>query len=401
MSAELGTATTPSEAGEAILREGTQLFGTDAAAVYLFSEPRGPLNLVAHSERDPRWVGTFPQVQQVPLDSDLPLALAARSRQIVSASSPEEAQARFPSLRGMAERGVPLTFVDAPMVVGDRLVGVLVVAFTKPRRFSEEELGWTSTLAQDCAMALDRTLLFETEQRARIEAQRANRAKDDFLTSVSEALRAPLTSIRAGVQLLGGRTGSRARCAEGLDMISGGLRAESRLVDGLIDLSHIVARELRMERKPVDLARLVRSCMDELRARARDKGVDLAARSRARATVLGDRDRLRQVICQLVTNAIRFTPRGGHVLVEMETGDRRAIVRVKDDGKGISPGELPHVFEAFRDPERATMDHDGLGISLAIAKYVADEHDGALRIESPGEGRGATGTLELPLANLA
>jgi signal transduction histidine kinase len=395
MSTALAAATTTSEVGRVILHEGVTAFEGTMAAVYLASEPGGPLRIASHTGLETLLSTLGRDVEEIPFESDLPPAVVARARKLVSSASEEEFKTMFPS--DYLARGMPSVFVGAPMIAGDRLIGVLAVGFSKPHRLSAEDRRWANALAQDCALAIERALLFENQRRARIETQIASRAKDEFLAAVSRALRAPLTTIAMGAQVLRRRRAGRTRCTKGLDLIARGVKVESRLVDGLIDLSRITAHELHFERRPVDLARLVRSRTDELREVATRKGLELTLGRHPEANVFGDEPRLEQVIGELVGNAIQFTPRGGHVRVEMEAAERRALVRVQDDGQGIAPDALPHVFEPFR--VEGSSDQPQLGIGLSIARYVANEHGGAVRVDSAGKGRGTTSTLELPLAS--
>jgi signal transduction histidine kinase len=396
MSTALAAATTTSEVGRIILHEGVTAFEGNMAAVYLVSEPGGPLRIATHTGLEKLFSTMGRDVEEIPFDGDLPPAVVARTRRLVSSGNEEEFKTMFPS--DYLARGIPPVLVCAPMLAGDRLIGVLAVGFSKPHRFSAEDRGWANALAQDCGLAIERTLLFENQRRARIETQVASRAKDDFLAAVSRALRAPLTTITMGAHVLRTRSTGRTRCTQGLDLIAKGVKVESRLVDGLIDLSRMTAHELHFERRPVDLARLVRSRTDELREVATRKGLELTRGPHPKANVLGDEPRLKQVVGELVGNAIEFTPRGGHVRVQMEADERRALVRVQDDGEGIAPDALPHVFEPFRGVEDSS-DRPQLGIGLSIARYVANEHGGAVRIDSAGKGRGTTATLELPLAS--
>jgi signal transduction histidine kinase len=401
LSVALGEAATTGEVAHAILHEGVATLGVDGASVYLASEtPEGPLRRIGFIARDARIGEVLQQTfNVVPMDSGFPVAAAARTKEIVSASNARDAIARFPALRDLVTRGLPPDFICAPMLIGPRLVGVLVISRANARGFSSEEQRAALGIAQDCATAMDRAQVLERERSARIAAQAAVRAKDEFLVAVSDSLNAPLPSILKGTKALRDRSHKRGgfHHGDGLDMIESGVHLASQLVESLIDLSRIVAHELRTDMKPVDLGRLVRSCTDELRESAATRGVDLAAQVNVGATVSGDIDRLRQAIHHLVANAIHFTQPGGHVRVEMDAGNRTAVVRVNDDGKGIPKEELSHVFDAFGRGEQLGGGK-GLGIHLAIAKHVADAHRGAIRLDSEGQGRGTTATLELPLA---
>jgi signal transduction histidine kinase len=403
MSAALGAATSTCNVVDVILHQGLAGFDAIAAAVFLTSDSRGPLRLVGHKASTPRVAELMQSYKTLPADSDFPAAVAARERKVIHSSDRRESDSKFPSLRELVAQGFPAAFLFAPMLVGDRLAGVLGVSFAGTRPFDAEYLGWADTLARDCGMALERTVLLAEETRTRIEAQRASRAKDEFLATVSRALRAPLVAITEGARALRagrGGQGDRERFGEALDRMGCGVQAESRVVDGLLALSQIAAHELRVDRRPVDLVRLVRSCTNALEEKAASSGVHLNTQLQGKATVTGDAGRLEEVVSQLITNALRFTRRGGHVSVETDAGENRAFVRVRDDGEGIAPEVLPHVFEPFYRTERRSS-RAGLGIGLAIAKYVAGEHGGALRLDSAGTGHGTTSTLELPLAQPA
>jgi signal transduction histidine kinase len=396
MSAALAAATSTYGAAEVIVNDGLSVLEGTAAAVFLTSGGGESLQLLAHNAHDPRVAELMRRFATVPFDSELPAATAARERKVIHSGDRKECERKFPSLHDLVASGLPPTFLCAPMLVGDRLAGVLTMSFAEARRFDHDELNWAGALGRDCGMAIERTILFENERRTRIEAQTASRAKDEFLATVSHALQAPLSTITEGARELGEDRRNRTRRSEALDRMASGVQAESRIVDGLLALSHIAAQELRVERRPLDLVRVVRSCTDALRQRAATGGVELKARLRGRVNVIGDVDQLGQVVGQLIGNALQFTRRGGHVNVDVEAVDHRARLRVSDDGQGIAPDVLPHVFEPFRRAERRA-DGGGLGIGLAIAQYVAHQHGGAIKIDSAGDGRGTTSTLELPL----
>jgi signal transduction histidine kinase len=245
-------------------------------------------------------------------------------------------------------------------------------------------------------MAIDRAQLLEREREARMVAEAACRAKDAFFATVSDALHEPLPSILAGARELQERGADRERRSRALDVIERGLLTEMVLVDSLLDLAHLAAHELRMGQKPVDLSRLVRTCVNDQRKTARGRGVRLTASPRIEARVAGDVEPLRHAISDLVANAIQFTPRGGHVRVELETRDGTGVLRVRDGGPGIPDEELERVFEAFRMGSELGGG-SRLGIHLAIAKYVADHHHGAIHFDREREAPGTTVTLELPL----
>jgi signal transduction histidine kinase len=399
MSAGLGEATTPREVADVILRHGLTAFETEAAAVYILEDgPDGRvLRLLAHVERDPRLLRFLPPFEAVAIDSELPPAIAARTRSTVSAGSRQEAATRYPALEPLLLQGLPPAFLCAPMLIEERLIGVLAGAYADEDQYRAVDMAWSLGLARECALAIDRTRMLESVRRARVQAEAASHAKDEFVATVSRALREPLTAIERGAQSMKECAVARRRWDEGIDAISIGLQNEQRVVDDILDLSRIVASDLPIRKGPVDFTRVVRACLDEARSTASEAGVSLTQGVRARrAMVFGDGERLRRIVCELLANAIRSTPSSGHVRLDLETSGGSARVRVSDDGRGIASTDLPHIFEPFYRTSRQRRS-TRLGVGLAIAKHVADRHGGSLFAASAGEGRGAAFTLELPL----
>jgi signal transduction histidine kinase len=400
VSAALGAATTTTEVGEVTLRDGLEALEADTTAIYLL-EHRGNgavLRRIVRSARNPELGRLIAPFDEIPLEADLPVAIAARTRRAAFAGDRAQAVARFPALAPLMERGLPPAFACVPMIVGEQLVGVLVAAFARERQLTVRDLGWLRTLVQDCAIAMDRSRILESMKRGRVEAQAAGRAKDEFLAAVSRALRAPLASIGDGVRRLSPCAEvSRPERALGLAMVAEGAHAELRLVDDLVDISRSAAGDLAIHKTPVDLVSLVRSAAGEARERASEAQLELSAEiAPGEACVMGDERRLRRVVGELLANAVHFTAPGGHLHLRMAVHGDLAVVGITDDGKGIAPSDLPHVFEPFRRGE-SVRGGERTGIGLSIAKYVADEHGGSIRVDSEGEGRGTTSTLELPL----
>src|SRR5262245_3131515 len=250
-------------------------------------------------------------------------------------------------------------------------------------------------------MERERSLAMTEE--ARREAEQASRAKDAFLATVSHELRAPLTPILAWADMLheGALGGEQSSAA--LSAIRRNARAQARLIDDLLDVSRIVSGEWRVALRPVELAPVLCAAIDVVRPVAEAKGVALAATlPREPVIVRADPERFQQVVWNLASNAVKFTPRGGHVAVTLERSDGRARITVRDTGEGISPEFVPHVFEPFRQADgSSTRRHGGLGLGLAIARSLVERHRGTVRADSPVEGLGATFTVELPLLEVA
>ncbi len=239
--------------------------------------------------------------------------------------------------------------------------------------------------------------LLVREQQARADAERASRTKDEFLATLSHELRTPLGAISGWVNLLR-QGGSSEDLQEGLRVIDRNTRVQTQLVEDLLDMSRIVSGKLRLDVQEVDLQRVIGVAMETVAPSAAAKGVELQRILDPKSPpVSGDPARLQQVIWNLLSNAIRFTPRGGRVRVQLERVNSHLELSVCDNGCGIAPDLLPHVFERFRQGDSSTTrQHGGLGLGLAIARHLVELHGGSIRAESAGEGSGATFLVCLP-----
>jgi signal transduction histidine kinase/CheY-like chemotaxis protein len=249
----------------------------------------------------------------------------------------------------------------------------------------------------------ERERLLASERAARADAEAANRIKDEFLATVSHELRTPLNAVLGWTRMLraGGLDAELAERA--LETIERNADAQARLIDDLLDVSRIISGKVRLEMMPVDPASFVEAAVVAHLPAAEAKGVRVEASAVPGAGVVrGDPERLQQVVWNLVSNAIKFTPRGGRVEVRVARADARVEITVADTGKGIAPEFLPHVFDRFRQADATTTRrHRGLGLGLAIVRHLVELHGGEVRAESEGEGRGATFTVELPAQILA
>ncbi|MBY0232241.1 MAG: response regulator [Gemmataceae bacterium] len=239
-------------------------------------------------------------------------------------------------------------------------------------------------------------------QKAQEEAERANRVKDDFLATLSHELRTPLNALLGWTHLLRSGKLDAATTARGLEVLDRNTRAQAQLIDDLLDVSRIVTGKLRIESKPVDLAGVLQAALDTVRPAAGAKGVALSLRAEGPCLTTGDAMRLQQVAWNLLSNAVKFTPRGGRVEAGIQRVGTWWELRVRDDGSGIDPDLLPHVFERFRQGDSSTTrQHGGLGLGLAIVRHLVELHGGTVSAESDGEGRGAAFRVLLPVAAVA
>jgi len=245
----------------------------------------------------------------------------------------------------------------------------------------------------------ERTRLFELESIARREAEQASRLRDEFLATVSHELRTPLTSILGWVQML--RVGGLppAKRDRALETIERNARAQAQLIEDLLDVSSIIAGKLRIEFAAVDVQSVVEAALETVRPAAEAKGIRLQSTPALDCPVMGDAQRLQQVVWNLLSNAVKFTPRGGRVQVLVERLDASIELTVADTGRGIDLDFQPHVFERFRQADGATTrTHGGLGLGLSIVRQLVEMHGGTVSVYSEGDGHWASFTVRLPLA---
>jgi CheY-like chemotaxis protein len=233
-----------------------------------------------------------------------------------------------------------------------------------------------------------------------VDAQEANRTKDEFLATVSHELRTPLNSILGWARMLSTGRLDEANAARAVQIIERNAKAQAQLIEDLLDISRIISGKMRLEVRSVDLVSVIEAAVDAVRLAAENKGIRIQrVLDSGVGLISGDPDRLQQVVWNLLSNAIKFTPRDGRVQVRLERSGSTAEVIVSDTGMGISPEFLPHVFERFRQLDSSsTRKHGGLGLGLAIVSQLVELHGGHIRVESEGKGKGATFTVTLPVA---
>jgi signal transduction histidine kinase/ActR/RegA family two-component response regulator len=246
----------------------------------------------------------------------------------------------------------------------------------------------------------ERTALWESERAARAEAEQAGRIKDEFLATLSHEIRTPLGAILGWTHILQQFDVRGEELHKGLEVIERNAQAQSRIVSDLLDMNRILTGKMRLDVRHMELAPVVHAALDTVRPAASAKHVRLhVSVDDDGALVRGDPERLQQVFWNLLANAVKFTPEGGSITVDVRHLPSHAEVTVTDTGAGISEDFLPHVFERFRQADGSTTRrYGGLGLGLAIVKQLVELHGGVVRAESPGPGLGATFTVALPLA---
>ncbi len=247
---------------------------------------------------------------------------------------------------------------------------------------------------------IEREQVLASERAARGDAERAARLRDEFVATVSHELRTPLNAILGWTTMLRGGRLDAAATAKALEVVERNARAQAELVEDLLDISRIGSGKLRLDVRQVNLAAIVENVIASHLPSAQAKGVRLdKSLDTTACSVQGDPGRLEQIVSNLISNAVKFTPRGGHVHVACQRAESRMEIVVHDTGKGIGPEFLPHVFDRFSQADASlTRQHRGLGLGLTLVKFLVEQHGGTIRAESDGEGKGATFTVSLPVA---
>jgi len=299
----------------------------------------------------------------------------------------------------IAIEGLVATLI-VPIMVEGRVEGLLYVHRRTPKPFTDRTEAVLRQLAEYAAIAIHNMRMLAHEHQMRAEAEGASRMKDEFLATLSHELRSPLQPLLNWAYLLRSPNLDPASAARALDAIERSTRTLGQLIEDLLDVSRIVTGKLRLQARPVRLPGVVRAALEAVEPAAFAKSVTLEARIEPELPpVLGDPDRLQQVLWNLLSNGIKFTPKGGRVTVSVAGRNSEVMLTVADTGVGIKREFLPHVFERFRQAESSTnRAYGGLGLGLAIVRHLVELHGGSVAVQSEGEGQGATFSVRLPVA---
>src|SRR5262245_54492453 len=304
-----------------------------------------------------------------------------------------------PDYFGVARTEGIISAMVVPIHVRARIEGLLYFAHRQRRPFTDEDQRIAMRLADRAGVALQNAELYRAEQRARAEAEEANRSKDRFLAMLSHELRTPLNAVMGWARMLRNpRLGAPER-SQAAEVIERNTRLQAQLINDLLDVSRIIADKLDLERFPVDVVTIVREAIETIRTDIEAKHIQLTnTLDPSSVDVLADPLRLQQVVSNLLSNAVKFTGEGGRIDVKLSVANTTASLAVVDTGEGIDPAVLPHIFEAFHQADTSTTrTHQGLGLGLAIVRHLVQRHGGTVRAESAGRGHGATFTVELPI----
>ncbi|MFT3784715.1 MAG: ATP-binding protein [Tepidisphaeraceae bacterium] len=394
VTAALSGSLTPKQVAEVVVSQGLAATGAFAGHVFVVSDDRTKLELLG-------WHGFSDDLidpwRSFSLDLDVPLARVARSGQpeFMPRLSDSPFVRRHPETRGIAA---------LPLIVAGRVVGALGLCFRDAVEAAPEDRQFMVDLSRLCAEALERSRLYEIQNRLRQQAEAASNAKDQFLAVLSHELRTPLTPVRGAITMLERHKDLPDDARKLLSMLRRNVELEVKLIDDLLDLNRIQRGKLELRQRLIELREPLRHVLemvaDEIAEKRLQLRVDMAD-AIGPAELFADPARLQQVLWNLIKNAVKFTPAGGTVEVRLARPDERHVrLTVADTGVGIAPDVLPRIFNAFEQGEQAvTRQFGGLGLGLAISKSLVDGHGGSLTARSDGPNRGATFTLDLNLAH--
>ena len=280
-----------------------------------------------------------------------------------------------------------------PLLVRERKLGTILFASAQPgRHYTTVDLEMAEELAQRAAFAIDNARLYR-------QAQEANRIKEEFLAIVSHELRTPLNSMLGWIQVIRTRKWDEATTSKALETIERNAKLQRKLIEDILDVSRIVQGLIRLNIRKVDLVPIIQEAIEVVHPTSEIKDIQVEFNlDSSVGQVMGDAERLQQVVWNLLSNAVKFTPNGGRVEVHLEQVNSNVQITFSDTGKGISADFLPYIFDRFRQADStSTRVDNGLGLGLAIVHHLVEMHSGTVSAFSEGEGRGAKFTVSLPL----
>jgi len=291
------------------------------------------------------------------------------------------------------------SLLGAPLLLDNRLIGVIRVGTLLPRQFSQDDVQLLQLVAERAALAIERARLNEAERQALAQAQEANRLKDEFLAIVSHELRTPLQSILGWSQMLRKRELNYNTVTKALETLERNAKQQARLIDDILDVSRIIRKKISIRLIPLNIVPIIESVITSMTPAAAAKNIQIKSLINSSISqILGDPDRLPQIISNLLSNAIKFTPQGGNVEINLEQVESDVQITVTDTGQGIRSEFLPYIFDGFRQADSSlTRTHGGLGLGLTIVRYLVDLHSGTVQANSEGEDKGAKFTIKLPI----
>ncbi len=395
ITAALSEAVTAQQVEEIMVKQSVAAFGAEGGMLGLLDESGATIEIARgwgySSEEMTPW-------QHLPLSTQVPMADAVRTGQPVWNESLKEIRDKCREA-GLSSRDENESFTAVPLIAKGRTIGAIVLGFKEPHEFDANDQALALSLGQQCAQALERASLYESERRARETAEEAIHHRDEFIAIASHELKTPLTTIKGYSELLVQRGKESELTEQHLRMARSILQQSGRLekmISLLLDISRLEKGQLALEWQQVDLNKLIRSVIDELEPTLRQHRLELASYD-GELFVTGDELRLEQVLQNLVQNAIKYSPLGGLIRVELRKEDRMACISVSDQGIGIPKEEMQRLFtRCYRASNATTFHISGFGVGLYVVREIVRLHGGDISVESQ-ETQGTTFAIRLPL----
>ncbi|MEH1832496.1 MAG: PAS domain S-box protein [Nostoc sp.] len=396
ITAALSEALTPQQVADVVVNQGITALEATAGSVVLLTQGDTTLKVVQANGYPQSFIDAW---TNFPITAPNQIAEAVRTRQPIFLENSAAMIAKYPNLADAVALTQNNAWAAIPLIAEGKVIGALGLSFATVQIFNEEDRGFLLTVAQQCAQAIARAQLYEAEKTARAQAETANRIKDEFLAVLSHELRTPLNPILGWAKLLRTRKFDEAARIRALETIERNAQLQTQLIGDLLDVSRILQGKVNLNLYTVDLRVPIAAALETVRLAAEAKSIQIqTVLSNDIGKVLGDGDRLQQVMWNLLSNAVKFTPTEGRVEVRLEKVGLDAQIQVIDTGKGIILEFLPYVFDYFRQADaKTTRIFGGLGLGLAIVRHLVELHGGTVQAESLGEGQGATFTVRLPL----
>lgn len=398
VTAALSGAPTPDHVAQVLATEGAAAIGADAAAIALFAPDGDGLEIRHASGYPPELIADF---RELSLDGPNPLSDALQQREAIFIGSLNEARQHYPGLIAQQTQSGMQAWAVLPLLINQQTLGALGLSFASPHAFDNDERAFLRALAQQGSQALERARLYADAQRASAEAVAAVRVRDQFLSIAAHELKTPLTPLLGQAQLLLRRAerdnSLNERDRRAIQMIADQAARLSLLVTSLLDLNRLQSGNITLSTKQLDLCALLRRLSEELQATLARHTIVLDQPPEP-VQIVGDPLRLEQVFQNLLQNAVKYSPEGGTVAVEVAVDGEGARVVVRDNGIGIPHEALPRLFQPFYRASNAERSAAaGMGVGLAVVNELVLLHGGSIAVESE-EGRGSTFTVRLPLA---
>ncbi|MEH2387083.1 MAG: PAS domain S-box protein [Nostoc sp.] len=396
ITAAFSEALTPEQVADVVVNQGIAALSATAGSVVLLTEGGTTLKVVQAIGYPQSFIDAW---ANFPITAPNQIAETVRTRTPIFLENLAAMIAKYPNLASRMALTGNNAWASIPLIAEGKVIGALGLSFATVQIFNEEYRGFILTLGQQCGQAIARAQLYEAEKTARAQAETANRIKDEFLAVLSHELRTPLNPILGWAKLLRTRKFDEATRIRALETIERNAKLQTQLIGDLLDVSRILQGKVRLNLYAVDLKVAIAAALETVRLAAEAKSIEIkTVLSHDLGKVLGDGDRLQQVMWNLLSNAVKFTPTEGQVEVRLEQVGLDAQIQVIDTGKGINPEFLPYVFDYFRQADaKTTRVFGGLGLGLAIVRHLVELHGGTVQAESRGEGQGATFTVRLPL----